>query len=97
MSFTFHLIRIQNSRKVNATVYLKSFMKIAFYLTTLLIISLLGVFMTGCSAFGTRPGKEYDDKFKTSTHYNPEEKVFVNRRQDLLKEMRKKRHEFFNF
>lgn len=72
-------------------------MKIVFYLTTLLIIAVLGVFMTGCSAFGTRPGKEYDDKFKTSTHYNPDEKVFFNRRQDLLKEMRKRAMSFSTF
>lgn len=53
--------------------------------------------MTGCSAFGTRPGKEYDEKFKTSSHYNPEEKVFFNRRQDLIKEMRKRAMSFSTF
>lgn len=45
--------------------------------------------MIGCSAFGTRPGKEYDSKFKASAQYNAEEKIFFNRRPNLVKEMRK--------
>lgn len=46
--------------------------------------------MTGCSAFGTRPGKEYEEKFQASSHYNKEEKIFMNRRPKLVKEMRKR-------
>lgn len=53
--------------------------------------------MSGCSAFGTRPGKEYDQKFKDSAHYNSQERVFFNRQAELLKEMRKRAMSFSTF
>lgn len=53
--------------------------------------------MTGCSAFGTRPDKTYDEKFKASSHYNQKEKIFFNRRPDLVKEMRKRAMSFAVF
>ncbi len=51
----------------------------------------------GCSAFGTRPDKVYQQKFTQSQHYNPQEKVFVNRQQEAIKEMRKKAMSFATF
>lgn len=53
--------------------------------------------MAGRSAFGTHPGKEYQEKFKTSSHYNPEEKIFFNRRPSLVKDMRKRIKSFTTF
>lgn len=53
--------------------------------------------MTGCSSFGTHPGKEYFNKFKASSHYNPEENIFLNRRPNLVKEMQKKAMSFSTF
>lgn len=73
------------------------YMKIALTLLVLLLLLALGVFMTGCSAFGTRPGKEYEEKFKASANYNSEEKIFFNRRPNLVKEMRKRAMSFSTF
>ena len=53
--------------------------------------------MSGCSAFGTRPGKDDEQKFKTSAHYNSEDKIFFNRRPNLVKEMRKNAMSFSTF
>ncbi len=53
--------------------------------------------MASCSAFGTRPGKEFDEKFKASSHYDTEEKIFLNRRPKLIKEMRKEAMSFGTF
>lgn len=65
-------------------------MKIIISIISLVILIVGGIVMTGCSAFGTKPGKEYQEKFLRSPHYNKEEKIFLNRRQNLVKEMRKK-------
>lgn len=56
-----------------------------------------GVMMAGCSSFGTRPGKEYKEKFQTSLQYDKDENIFVNRRPTLLKEMRKEAMSFSTF
>lgn len=42
------------------------------------------------SQFGTLPGKEFLDRFSTSKQFDVAKKVFVNRRPQILKEMRKR-------
>lgn len=53
--------------------------------------------MSGCAAFGTRPGKDYLPRFEKSPHFNKEEKIFENRRAKLIKEMRKEAMSFATF
>ncbi len=65
-------------------------MKIFVAIISLGMIIVGGIIMTGCSAFGTKPGKEYEAKFLASRQYNQERKIFLNRRPDLVQEMRKK-------
>lgn len=42
------------------------------------------------SQFGTLPSKEYIERFRTSKQFDSAKKVFVNRRPEILKEMRKR-------
>jgi L-ascorbate metabolism protein UlaG (beta-lactamase superfamily) len=46
--------------------------------------------MANASAFGTKPGKEYQRKFSSSPQFDLTKNAFVNRKSNLLKEMRKR-------
>lgn len=57
----------------------------------LLAFVITGVYnMLHFSNFGTLPDMEYKEKFKNSVNYNAAEEVFLNRRPNILKEMRKR-------
>lgn len=66
----------------------------------LMVVGLLGigVFMiSGCSSFGTLPSKENNESFKNSANFDSNAKTFVNRRPDILKEMRERTMNFATF
>ncbi|WP_373999298.1 MBL fold metallo-hydrolase [Bdellovibrio bacteriovorus] len=69
-------------------------MKTASLLLTLTLAFVGGFYMVGCAAFGTRPGKDYQEKFSQSPNYDKNEKAFVNRQQEAIKEMRKRAMSF---
>lgn len=55
-----------------------------------ILVTIFGVNIMGCSAFGTRPDKEEKNKFFDSKQFNSELNIFQNRRPNLMKEMRSK-------
>ena len=57
-------------------------------ITKYIIINYIIIGFIACSAFGTDPKGEHLKKIQSSPQYNMEEKIFVNRRSDLLSEMR---------
>lgn len=66
-----------------------------WFITLIILTSVLGVNIMGCSAFGTRPNQTEKLKFEQSKQFNVESKEFENRRQNIIKEM-KKNMKFFS-
>lgn len=60
----------------------------------LLLLIIAGVILSRHSAFGTRPTVESKGKFKISPQFSQEETIFLNRRPNLVKEMRKEAFSF---
>lgn len=58
------------------------------------VVFLGGFFVFRLSAFGSVPQGEALDKIKTSPNYKIDEKIFVNRLPDVLKQMRKEAMSF---
>lgn len=65
-------------------------MKIALVLIAIPILLIAALYVLSSTSFGSRPGEEYKPLFEASAHYDKEQKIFVNRRPDLIKEMRKR-------
>lgn len=53
--------------------------------------------MVGYSAFGTRPGVEYQKIFAASPQYDQKKEIFMNRRGDFLNAMRQRSMNFSTF
>ena len=65
-------------------------MKKIIYLAALcILLGSLFLFMSGCEQFGGLPSGVLQEKIENSKNYNLETSEFVNRRQNIVKEMGK--------
>ncbi|MCB1178447.1 MAG: MBL fold metallo-hydrolase [Leptospiraceae bacterium] len=64
------------------------FLKITSIVVFIIIVLLIS--LNNCSSFGKDPEGDHLKKISESSHYNKEREEFVNRRPDILKDMRSK-------
>ena len=65
-----------------------------FLLGSALLLVTGGSMLMGCSSFGTRPSEKIKAEFKSSKNFDESQKIFVNRRPNVIKEMKERT---FNF